>query len=128
MENSKVHYRGFRDLKVWLLSFSTACEIFEITKSFPKEEKYALIDQIRRASRSVAANIAEAWYKRKYPKSFVCKLVDASGESGEVEVWLEFSLSHKYLSKEKCDYFLSKYDEIGKMLNSMINNPEKFCH
>jgi len=128
MENNSVQYRGFRDLKVWILSFNTACEIFEVTKSFPKEEKYALIDQIRRASRSVAANIAEAWYKRMYPKSFVCKLIDASGEEGEVQVWLEFSLSHNYLTKEKVDYFLSKYDEIGKMLNSMINKPEKFCH
>ena len=128
MEKDQKQYKCFRDLKVWIKSFNTACEIFEITKTFPKEEKYALIDQIRRATRSVSANIAEAWYKRSYPKSFICKLIDASGESGEVEVWLDFSLSHNYLTKEKYDYLLSKYTDIGKMLNSMINNPEKFCH
>jgi len=75
-------YRGYRDLKVYQLAYRLAMEIFEITKSFPAVEKYALTDQIRRSSRSVPANIVEAWYKRRYPKMFVSKLTDAQGEAG----------------------------------------------
>ena len=115
-------------MKVFQLSYMLALEIFELTKGFPKEEKYSLIDQIRRSSRSVPTNIAEAWYKRKYPKSFVSKLIDAAGEAGETEVWIDFSFDHSYLVKDKRDYFFSKYGEVGKMLNSMINQPEKFCY
>ncbi len=122
------YYRGFRDLKVYQLAFQLALDIFEATKSFPKEEKYSLVDQIRRSSRSVGANIAEAWYKRLYPKSFVSKLVDAAGESGETEMWLDLSLAHQYISKEKHVYLSEKYTEVGKMLNAMISHPEKFCH
>ena len=85
----KKSYRGFRDLIVYQLSYKLAVEIFEITKTFPKEEKYALVDQIRRSSRSVPANIAEAWSRRRYPKSFVNKLIDSLGEESETEVWLD---------------------------------------
>ncbi|MBU0560678.1 MAG: four helix bundle protein [Bacteroidetes bacterium] len=81
MDTNK-NYRGFRDLKVYQL----ALEIFEMTKNFPIEEKYSIVDQIRRSSRSVCANIAEAWYKRKYPKSFINRLIDSADESGETEV------------------------------------------
>ena len=122
------NYRGFRDLKVYQLSYKLALEIFELTKSFPKEEKYSLIDQIRRSARSVSTNIAEAWYKRKYPKSFISKLVDAAGEAGETEVWIDFSFAHGYLDIEKQEYFIEKYNEVGKMLSSMINQPDKFCY
>ena len=87
MEDRK--YNGYRDLKVFQLSYSLAMEIFEITKSFPKEEKYSIVDQIRRSSRSIPANIAEAWKKRNYPKMFVSKIIDAAGEAGETEVWLD---------------------------------------
>ena len=121
------NYRGFKDLKVYQLAFRLACEIFKLVKSFPKEEMYSLIDQIKRSSRSVATNIAEAWYRRKYKKAFISKLIDSAGESGETEVWLDFSLEHKYISCEEHQYFIGKYSEVGKMLNSMINNPEKFC-
>jgi four helix bundle protein len=83
------NYQGFRDLIVYQKSYKLAMEIFEITKSFPKEEKYSLVDQIKRSSRSVPANIAEAWVKRKYPKSFVSKLLDSLAEEAETEVWID---------------------------------------
>ncbi|MBI4548374.1 MAG: four helix bundle protein [Ignavibacteriae bacterium] len=126
--NEGQKYGGFRDLKVYQLSFQLALEIFDLTKSFPKEEKYSLVDQIRRSSRSVSSNISEARYKRKYPKAFVSKLIDVAGEAGETEVWIEFSFNHGYIDKDKREYLLAKYTEVGKMLNSMINHPEKFCH
>lgn len=123
-----MEYKGFRDLKVYQLAYKLAMEIFHETKHFPIEEKYALTDQIRRSSRSVAGNIAEAWKKRKYEKAFVSKLVECSGEAGETEVWLDMSLDFGYLDKAKHSDFLEKYGEVGKMLNSMINQPEKFCY
>jgi four helix bundle protein len=123
-----VLYRGYRDLKVYQLSYSLALEIFEISKSFPPEEKYSLTDQIRRCSRSVPANIAEAWRRRKYEKAFVSKLIDSSSETAETEVWLDFSKDFKYISFERQLYFISKYEELGKMLISMIDHPKKFCH
>lgn len=128
MEKQYRDYRGFRDLKAYQLSYQLALEIFELTKTFPKEERYSLVDQIRRSSRSVSANIAEAWYKRKYPKSFVSKIIDAAGEAGETEVWIDFSFAHRYLEAEKQIYLLQKYGEVGKMLASMSNQPEKFCY
>jgi four helix bundle protein len=85
-------YKGYRDLKVYQLAYKLAMEIFEISKTFPREEKYSLTDQIRRSSRSVPANVAEAWKKRRYPKMFISKIIDAAGEAGEIEVWLHFSL------------------------------------
>ena len=124
----KSEYRGFRDLIVYQLSYKLSVEIFEVTKSFPKEEKYSLVDQIRRSSRSVPTNIAEAWSKRRYPKSFVSKLIDSDGEASETTVWLDFSKDHKYITEENHSYFIEKYNEVSKMLNSMINTPEKFCY
>ncbi len=121
-------YRGFRDLIVYQLSFKLACEIFELSKTFPKEEKYSLTDQIRRASRSVPANIGEAWSKRRYPKVFVNKLTDSDGESNETTIWLDFALEHKYLNKLRHNYLIEKYSKVGKMLGSMINKPDKFCY
>ena len=123
-----MEYRGFRDLKVYKLAYQLALEIFEITKSFPREEKYSLIDQLRRSSRSIPANIAEAWRKRKYIKNFVSKLYDSYGEEGETEVWLNMSKDLGYITNEKHRYFIDKYTEISKMLYSMINKPEKFCN
>ena len=119
-------YRGYRDLKVYQLAYKLAMEIFEITKSFPSVEKYALTDQIRRSSRSVPANIVEAWYKRRYPKMFVSKLIDAQGEAGETEVWLHFSLDFGYLTERKHDYFIEAYAEVHKMLYGMIDKLERF--
>ena len=102
-------------------------EIFDITKTYPKEEKYSLVDQIRRSSRSVPSNIAEAWVKRKYPKSFVSKLLDSLAEESETEVWLDMSADCEYISKELHDSQIERYTEVARMLNSMINTPEKFC-
>jgi four helix bundle protein len=102
-------------------------EIFEITRKFPKEEKYSLVDQILRSSRSVPANIAEAWVKRKYPKSFVSKLLDSLAEESETEVWIDMSKDCKYIDAELHNLLLERYSEIAKMLSSMINSPDKFC-
>jgi four helix bundle protein len=121
-------YKGYRDLKVYQLAFSLAVEIFNLTKSFLQDERYSLVDQIRRSSRSVSTNIAEAWYKRKYSKAFINKLIDSAGEAGETEVWIDFSFEFRYINEEQKKYYPQGYAEIGKMLNSMINQPEKFCH
>jgi len=125
---SKENYRGFRDLIVYQKSYKAALEIFEMTKGFPAEEKYSLTDQIRRSSRSVPVNIAEGWRKRKYSKMFVSKLIDCHGEASETEVWLDFSKDLKYITEEKHLFFREKYEEISKMLTSMIGHPEKFCY
>ena len=121
-----VNLKGYKDLRVYRLSFETAIEIFEETKSFPKEEKYSLTDQIRSSSRSVSANIAEAWGKRMYRNHFVNKLSDSYAESNETQTWLDFSLSHRYIKKERHKYFSEKYDQICRMLFSMMKSPEKF--
>lgn len=119
-------YRGFRDLIVYQKSYDLALDVFGITSNYPKEEKYSLVDQIRRSSRSVPSNIAEAWVKRRYPKLFISKLLDSMAEAAETEVWLDMSLDIKYIDKERHDELIEKYQEISKMLNSMINNPQKF--
>jgi len=121
-------YRGFRDLIVYQRSYKLAFEIFKITKSFPKEEKYSLVDQISRSSRSVPANISEAWVKRKYPKSFVNKLLDSLAEEAETEVWIDMSKDFNYIDEQLHKSLLEQYQEVAKMLNSMINAPEKFCN
>ena len=122
------NYRGYRDLIVYQKSYKLAMEIFEISKSFPKEEKYSLTDQIRRSSRAVPANISAAWVKRKYPKSFVSKLMDALEEESETEVWLDFSFDSQYINSETHKELLERYHEVAKMLSSMINSPDKFCN
>ena len=111
-----MNYKGYKDLKVFQLSYKLAMEIFEITKSFPKDEKYSLTDQIRRSSRSIPANISEAWKKRIYPKMFISKIIDAAGEAGETEVWLEFARDAGYLVKGKYDELVSGYGEVNRML------------
>ncbi len=117
---------GFRELHVYRKAFKLAMEIFEITKTFPIEEKYSLTDQIRRSSRSVCANIGEAYRKRRYVKHFISKLSDSDAENTETQVWLDFSLSCKYIQKERYDDFILQTDEVGKLLNYMMNNPGKF--
>lgn len=120
-------YRGYRDLKVYQLSYKLALEIHEITKRYPKEEKYSIIDQIRRSSRSVPAIIAEAWKKRRYQKMFVAKIVDAAGEAGETEVWLDFSRDFGYLDEAKYRDLTNRYEEVNKMLFGMIEKADKFA-
>ena len=118
---------SFKVLIVCQKAYKLAMEIFEISKNFPKEEKYSLTDQIRRSSRSVTSGIAEAWAKRRYEKAFISKLTDSLGEEYETEVWLDYSLNSKYLQKETHDSILNDYDEVRKMLISMINNTDKWC-
>src|SRR5699024_3798684 len=114
------------ELSVYKKSFEGGMEIFHMTKSFPKEEVYSLTDQIRRSSRSVSANIAEAWRKRRYPKAFVAKLSDSESEAAETQVWLEYSLACGYIEKEEYKDLNKKYDQIIGMIVNMIKNPEKW--
>lgn len=118
--------RGHRDLKVFQLAYKLAMEIFSESKSFPREERYSLTDQIRRSSRSVAANIAEGFRKRQYPNMFVSKMADSDGEGAETQVWLDFARDCEYLSPERHRALIAGYEEVGKMLGSMMANPEKF--
>ena len=120
-------YNGYKDLKVYKLAYKLAMEIFEETKQFPQEERYSLTDQMRRSSRSVPANIAEGWKKRVYPKMFVSKIIDAEGEAGETEVWLDVSKDAGYITEEKYEYFMNGYDEVNRMLYGMVDKHEKFC-
>jgi len=99
-------------------------EIFELSKSFPSEERYSLTDQIRRSSRSVCANIAEAWRKRRYRGSFIQRLSDSYTEAGETQTWLSFSLACGYIDKEVADDLTERYDHILAMLVKMMTNPE----
>ena len=115
-----------QDLEVYKKAFEAAMEIFELSKTFPKEETYSLTDQIRRSSRSVCSNIAEAWRKRRYEAAFVSKLNDAEGEAAETQTWLEFSVRCNYLEKESGRELFKEYDEIIAMLLSMGNNPGKW--
>ena len=101
MAKDPTSYRGYKDLKVYQLSYQLALEIQELTARFPREERYSLIDQIRRSSRSVPANLAEAWKKRRYEKAFISKIIDCAGEAGETEVWLDFSKDVGYLESAK---------------------------
>ena len=118
--------RGHRDLKVFQLAYSLAMEIFNLSKSFPREEVYSLTNQIRRSSRSVPANIAEGFRKRRYPNMFVSKLADSDGEGTETQVWLDFALDCGYMSKTNRDRLTAGYEEVGRMLSSMIADPQKF--
>lgn len=122
------YVKSFRELEVYKLSRQLAKEIFEISKKFPKEEMYSLTDQIRRSSRSVGGQIAEAWAKRKYERHFVSKLTDADGEQLETQHWIETALQCSYLSKETANILLQQYASLGKMLNSMISKAPSFCN
>lgn len=116
----------FKKLLAYQKSFDLAMDIFEISKGFPKEETYSLTDQVRRSSRSVTANISEAYRKRLYPKHFISKLTDADAENSETYTWLEFALACKYIDDSIFQNLNSKSLEVGKLINYMINNPEKF--
>lgn len=117
---------GFRELMAYQKGFQLAMEIFDISKSFPKEEKYSLTDQIRRSSRSVCATIGEGYLKRQYPAHFISKLSDSDMENTETQVWLDFSLSCEYISGEVHQQLTEKSEEVGKLLSYMTQNPEKF--
>lgn len=116
----------FQELLAYQKAFETAMAIFEISKTFPREEVYSLTDQIRRSSRSVTANIAEAYRKRRYQKHFISKLTDADAENSETAVWLQYAFACNYITLEQHNMLLYKTKEVGKLINYMINNPSKF--
>lgn len=116
----------FKELLAYKKSFELAMEIFELSKTFPKEERFSLTDQVRRSSRSVAANIAESYRKRRYTNHFISKLTDSDAENSETNTWLQFSLECQYISKETFDRLNIKNLEVGRLINYMINNLSKF--
>jgi four helix bundle protein len=115
-----------QDLEVYKKAFELAMQIFELSEKFPKEETYSLTDQIRRSSRSVCANLAEAWRKRRYELAFVSKVNDSEGEAAETQTWLEFSVRSEYIDRETGKKLFKDYDEVIAMLVSMINNRHKW--
>jgi four helix bundle protein len=115
------------DLEVYQRAFAAAMEVFRLSKTFPAEEKYSLTDQGRRSSRSVAANISEAWRKRRYSASFVSKLNDAEGEAAETQTWPQFAVECVYANAENTRAIYSEYDSIIGMLVNMQNHPEQWC-
>ena len=120
--------RSHKELDVFKLAFESAMEIFELSKLFPKEERYSLTDQIRRASRSVCSNLAEAFRKRKYPKSFVSKLSDSEAEGAETQVWLDFAFRCNYIKEETHQLLMLKYEHIIGKLVKMSLQPEKWTY
>jgi four helix bundle protein len=118
---------SFKDLRVYKLAFELQQEIFGISKRFPTEECYALTDQVRRASRSIGANLAEAWQKRRYIAHFVSKLTDADGEQAETQHWLNTAAACDYVADREVRVLLQKCSRIGQMLGTIMAKPEKFC-
>jgi four helix bundle protein len=117
-----------RDLMVYKKAFDAAMSIFEISKAFPKEEKYSLTDQIRRSSRSVCTNLSEAWRKRRYKAVFVNKLSDSGQEAAETQTWLEFALACHYLDNLTYENLYKEYEQIFAMLHSMERKASTFCN
>ena len=126
MSNLK-HAENFRDLFVYQKARELQREIFQLTRRFPKDEAFSLTDQILRSSRSIGANIAEAWAKRRYEKHFVNKLTDADGENYETQHWIETSVDCKYLDPQTANKFIERYKEIGRLLSGMMDKADLFC-
>jgi four helix bundle protein len=118
---------SFRELRVYQQAFALQQTLFKLSRSFPTEEKYSLIDQIRRSSRSIGANISEAWQKRRYPAHFVSKLTDADAEQAETQHWIDTAAACEYLSVAERDQLIEQCRHVGAMLGSMMTEPEKFC-
>lgn len=127
MEKKLGHARSFRELEVYKQSRELSRIIFNLTKNFPKEEKYSLTDQIRRSSRSIGAQIAESWGKRKYENHFVLKLTDSDAEQYETQHWIEVSFECEYVDENMKNDLMIRCESIGKMLNSMIEKASLFC-
>lgn len=119
--------KDFRELRVYQMGLQSAMRIFDLSKKWPVEERYSLTDQIRRSSRSVCANIAEAWRKRRYKASFVSKLSDADTEAGETQVWLEFAMKCGYLNETDHKALIAQYEHICGQLVTMINQSDRWC-
>jgi four helix bundle protein len=118
--------KSYKDLRVYQNAIETAMEIFQITKNFPGEEKFSLVDQIRRSSRSACANIAEGWRKRRYKAAFISKLSDAESEACETQVWIEFANRCGYIDAATADRLDKMYDQIMAQIVKMIDNPDKW--
>ncbi|SRR5581483_4512943 len=123
-----VHAKSFRDLIVYQKSRMPAQEIFALTRAFSKEEMFSLTDQVRRSSRSIGAQIAEAWAKRRYEKHFVSKLTDADGEQQETQHWIEVAFDCEYASRPQADLLLAQCAEIGRLLGGVMAKAEMFCN
>ena len=117
---------GYKDLMAYKMAFNLAMDIFAVSKKFPKEETYSLTDQIRRSSRSTAANLAEGYRKRNYPAFFLSKMIDCDGENSETQVWLDFSLACNYVTEEEHKTLSQHADEVGKLIYHLIHYPEKY--
>ena len=117
---------SFKTLEGYKKGFSLAMDIFQISKKFPKDETYSLTDQIRRSSRSVCANISEAYRKRRYIKNWISKLTDSDGENSESQVWLDFAKACNYITDDVHNQLTERSEEVGRLINYMINNPGKF--
>ncbi len=115
-----------KELEVYKLSYKLALEIFELTRNFPSHERYSMTDQIRRSSRSVCVNLAEAWRKRRYEKAFIAKLSDSEGEAAETQTWLDFARDCQYITPDLCDSYNSQYERIICMIIRMIKSPDKW--
>ena len=120
------NYSDFKHLTAYQKAFQQACNIFDLSLSFPKAEQYSLTDQVRRSSRSVCANFAEAYRKRDYHKHFLLKITDCLGENSETLVWLDFALHCKYINTELYNKQVELNCEVGKLLSHMYNNPDKY--
>jgi len=125
--SSLQHAQSFRDLIVYQKSRELQREILKLTRSFPREEMFSLTDQIRRSSRSVGANITEAWAKRRYEKHFISKLTDSDGEQMETQHWIETALECEYIDQKATTQLIAKCLEIGRLLNGMMAKAELFC-
>jgi four helix bundle protein len=122
------HADRFQDLIVYQKARELALEIYQISTGFPKDEMFSLTDQLRRSSRSVGAQIAESWAKRRYSRHFISKLTDADGEAHETQHWLDTAVDCGYLPQDECERLKTEYQAIGRMLNGMIAKSDKFCH
>ncbi|HSM48633.1 MAG TPA: four helix bundle protein [Draconibacterium sp.] len=118
--------KGFRGLTVYKKAFELAMDIYEMTKEFPAIEKFELTDQIRRSSRAVCRAIGEGYRKRQYPKHFSSKMSDSDMENTETQVSLDFAFECKYISQEQYNDLIEKSEEVGRLLNHMVENPEKY--
>lgn len=125
-KDNRQRIRNHNELEVYRLAMETAMSMFTISRSFPKDERYSLTDQVRRSSRSICANIAEAWRKRRYEAHFVSKLSDAEAEAAETQVWIEFAVKCKYLDRKVAATLYKACDEVIAMLVAMILHPERW--
>ena len=122
----KQRIKSYRDLRVYQAAMDAAMQIFEMTKTFPAEERFSMVDQMRRCSRSVCTNIGEAWRKRRYEAHFVSKLSDSEGEAEETRVWLEFAWRCRYIKESERDELDDTYDKILGQLVRMIDHPDQW--